>query len=294
VDRLRRWWGPREEPPPGLAASRKDLERLGSERPEWASAARSLGKLLDAAFLVPSGGEVPETLSPEDEERVRRCWGRGIPCFRELAPPIGWEELRGRALDLCRALAAENPSAPPLRAAIRRGEAPLSRWAHEYAIAGRPGEVVGEAREMGLDGDLLASVLNLALLPSLAGWSRVLDRLRQEGSWRSGGCPHCGHPARLAESRGIEQGRHLRCGLCAADWPADRLRCSFCGEGDPRALRSWHVEGEEARHRLAACGTCGGRLRVVSTLAPLGAPGLLVADLATIHLDFVADPEQPE
>ena len=116
---------------------------------------------------------------------------------------------------------------------------------------------------------------------------RRSPRHRPEGAWRRGDCPNCGEPPLLAESRGLEQRRFLRCGLCAADWPADRLRCPSCGESDPRALRTLDVEGQEGKARLVRCGSCGSGLKVASTFAPFTAPGLLVADLATIHLDFL-------
>ncbi len=53
------------------------------------------------------------------------------------------------------------------------------------------------------------------------------------------------------------------------------------------SLRSLYVVGEESRYRLVVCDSCEFRLKVVSTLGPLSAPGLLVAELATAHLDFV-------
>ena len=93
-------------------------------------------------------------------------------------------------------------------------------------------------------------------------------------------------------SRGLEGRRILRCGLCAAEWPGDRLRCTSCGEADSRALRSTYVEGEGDRFRLACCDRCGLALKVVSTLAPLSPPGLLVTELATVHLDMIARGEE--
>ena len=89
----------------------------------------------------------------------------------------------------------------------------------------------------------------------------------------------------MAESRGLEQRRRLRCGLCAADWEGERLRCPFCNETDHRKLSFVAVEGEQDRFRIALCDSCGGTLKVVATLAPISAPGLLVAELATTHLD---------
>jgi FdhE protein len=135
-----------------------------------------------------------------------------------------------------------------------------------------------------MDRSLARSVLRLVLLPELASHSAHLDASRPEGLWTRGECPDCGSPSVLAESRGLDQRRHWRCGICAGDWPGDRLRCPFCGESDHRRLSYRFIEGEHDRHRLALCESCGAALPVVSTLAPLSAPGLLVAELATAHL----------
>jgi FdhE protein len=92
----------------------------------------------------------------------------------------------------------------------------------------------------------------------------------------------------LAEFRGLEQNRFLRCGLCAADWQFPRLRCPFCDNQDHRELGFFHVEGEEGRHRAATCESCHGYVKTVSSLDRLSVPDLLVADLATLHLDLAA------
>jgi FdhE protein len=133
----------------------------------------------------------------------------------------------------------------------------------------------------------LLSVLRLALLPALARFAEPLAPLFLGISWTRGDCPNCGQIGTLAESRGLEQRRFLRCGLCAGEWPGDRLRCSFCGETDPQALHYRFVEGDRDRHRLALCDRCGGGLKVVSTLMPLSPPGMLVAELDTVHLDLI-------
>jgi FdhE protein len=80
----------------------------------------------------------------------------------------------------------------------------------------------------------------------------------------------------------------LRCGLCAAEWEFPRLRCLYCGEGDHRQLGYFSVEGEESLHRAAVCQLCHGYVKMVSSLTPLSAPGLLVANVATLHLDLAA------
>jgi len=146
---------------------------------------------------------------------------------------------------------------------------------------------------LGLEPALVESVLRLVLLPGLADWSQQVCVQLTEGIWPSGQCPICGSGPALAESRGLEQRRRLRCDRCAADWPGEHFRCPFCCESDHRALRYTFVPGEQDRYRLSICDRCGGRIKIIATLAPLSPPGLLVAELAAIHLDLIDDVAEP-
>jgi FdhE protein len=106
--------------------------------------------------------------------------------------------------------------------------------------------------------------------------------------WGRGYCPTCGAWPVLAEQRGLEQCRYLRCGLCASSWEVDRLFCPFCTTRDFTVLGYFQVEGEEHRQRVATCDACRGYLKLRSTLTPLTTPQLLVEEIALVHLDLLA------
>jgi len=48
------------------------------------------------------------------------------------------------------------------------------------------------------------------------------------------------------------------------------------------------LEGDETKYRINTCELCRGYVKMLSTLTPLSAPELLVADVATMHLDLAA------
>lgn len=280
---LGKLWNRRAEPSAELTSVLGDLDRVIAARPELAEPGATLSGVLRAAFLVPpvAISEVPEAAT------LLIARGEGVPAFRAAPPPLDGGVLRARGMAICRALRSRKlAAAGPLLAVLGSRRVDLSACWFE-GMAGRPETIDGEADALGLDLGLLLSVLRLALLPELAGVSQVYASVRPEGPWHRGDCPHCGHWPVLAESRGLEQRRRLRCGWCAADWPGDRLRCPFCSTNDHQALHYRFVEGDEGRHRLASCDRCDGRLKVVSTLAPLSAPSLLVTELATVHLDLI-------
>ncbi|HET7342373.1 MAG TPA: formate dehydrogenase accessory protein FdhE, partial [Methylomirabilota bacterium] len=106
----------------------------------------------------------------------------------------------------------------------------------------------------------------------------------------------CGAWPTLAEARGLERARRLRCGRCAADWASRWLLCVYCGADDHARLRSLVlVDGAGATPHLApaaasvdACTACRGYLKTITTLVPTPADELGLVDLATVELDVVA------
>jgi FdhE protein len=155
-------------------------------------------------------------------------------------------------------------------------------------LAGQPEEVHARAAEMGLDVGLTATVLRFALFPALAGLEEALAPLRAGTAWERGCCPTCGSWPLLAEFRGLDQSRFLRCGLCAAGWEAPRLWCPFCGNRDHETVGYLISESEESKSRLFVCEECRGYVKTVTTLSALAPLSLLVVDAVTVHLDLAA------
>jgi FdhE protein len=277
-------WGRKPTFAPVLVSALEELARLATDRPELASPSQTLADVLKAAFHPP---DLVST-DPTDLNSMTQGWSEGRPAFQQQLPRLDASLLIARSRRLIEALGAGNKSAKNLDRAIRSRKIDLVACSNQ-ALAGRPDEVTKNAETAGLDPLLTSSVLRLSLLPSLAPISIELDRLRAEGIWDRGDCPHCGSRPILAESRGLEQRIYYRCGLCAGDWPGERLRCPSCGENSPKALDYSYVEGEQDRYRLAHCQACRYDWKVVSTLTPLSTPAMIVADLATVHLDVLAD-----
>jgi FdhE protein len=285
ADFLRKLLGPRAAPSPAVAEARAELDRLCRQRPTLSAPAALLHELLPD--LVPE--ERPPPAPPLTAEHARTKRAGGVPLLRGESVSLDTGILRRRWLRVCAALArhGEPERARRLAAAVRRGSLGLDELVRAV-LAGRPDEVYAWADALSLDPGLTATVLRLTLLPQLAAVHAVLAPLVQGLPWGRGSCPTCGSWPLLAEYRGLEQLRILRCGLCAAEWEVPRLLCPFCGNRDHRQLGYFSAEGEEGRYRAATCDACRGYVKAVATLGPLDVPGLLVADLATLHLDLAA------
>lgn len=143
------------------------------------------------------------------------------------------------------------------------------------------------AAAAGVDAGALRTVAHLATLPLLQSCTRALES-RLPRHWPDGYCPVCAAWPLLAERRGIDRSRQLRCGRCAAEWAAQWLRCVYCGERDHQRLGSLVPEDGGEVLKVEICHTCGGYLKSVATLQRIPAIELLLRDLDTVELDLVA------
>jgi formate dehydrogenase maturation protein FdhE len=283
-----------------LRSAVRDLERLIGSRPELKLPGQSLARVLEAAFGEPAVRLMPmfEEGSTEPEQRmqsIHEAWKNGQPALHCVAPILERGALAERALSIALALRSEESRpAHGLCTFLEREPERVVDWIKLALLAQDDWFAFEQAMHgLGLEPAVVESVLRLVLLPGLADWSQHVCVQLTEGIWPSGQCPICGSGPALAESRGLEQRRRLRCDRCAADWPGEHFRCPFCNESDHRVLRYTFVQGEQDRYRLLICDRCGGRIKIIATLAPLSPPGLLVAELAAIHLDLIDDLAEP-
>jgi len=177
-------------------------------------------------------------------------------------------------------------AADEIAAAIGQGALDVAELV-QAVLEGRADAVRERAAALGLDDQLLCTLLRFSLFPALEQLAAQLAPLRALATWQHGYCPTCGSWPLLGEYRGLEQTRFLRCGLCATGWPLDRLLCPFCGCRDHQQLGYLHVEDDQ-QQRAATCGQCRCYNKTIATLGPIPPIELAVYDLATIHLDMVA------
>ncbi|MGH7278186.1 MAG: formate dehydrogenase accessory protein FdhE, partial [Candidatus Rokuibacteriota bacterium] len=106
--------------------------------------------------------------------------------------------------------------------------------------------------------------------------------------WSQGYCPVCGGWPTLAEARGLERSRQLRCGPCGGDWRTTWLRCPYCGNDDHHRLGSLVPDGGGETRKVETCEGCRGYIKTLATLTPRAGAGVMLEDLATVDLDVAA------
>jgi FdhE protein len=167
----------------------------------------------------------------------------------------------------------------------------------EAGLARDVARVAELASSLDVDGGALGAVAAVAPVPLLRGcaerWSAHVSP-----TWAHGWCPVCSAWPTLAEARGLERARRLRCGRCGADWQTAWLRCVYCSADDHARLGSLVLTTEASdpagsglarvATSIDTCEVCRGYLKTVTTLTPTPVDDLALLDLATVELDVAA------
>jgi FdhE protein len=281
---LRKWFGKSITPSQEVEEARADLDRLAKDRPTLQVPITLLRTLLPHCAPV-----VPSAFPLLIAEQAHAKLVEGIPLLRGESWSPDAKELSRRWLAHCAAVTEQHTddAAQSLANAVRIGRVDLATLFQDI-LAGRAAEIPQTLESLDLDAGLGATILRLTLFPFLVPVSAALAPLREGVHWQQGFCPTCGSWPLLGEFRGLEQTRYMRCGLCAADWEFPRSMCVFCGNRDYNQLGFVHVEGEETTYRAATCDVCHGYVKMMCSLSALPPLQLLVADVATLHLDLIA------
>ncbi len=136
---------------------------------------------------------------------------------------------------------------------------------------------------------LLGTVLQLTLVPLLMGATKVCAvEWAEIGTWTAGMCPMCAAWPSLAESRGLDRQRWLRCGRCGSGWVLPWQLCPFCANDSHAGLGYLYSEELGEARRVFACERCHGYLKTMATLSPIEPLLVPLEDLDSMELDLAA------
>ncbi|HOO91752.1 MAG TPA: formate dehydrogenase accessory protein FdhE [Syntrophales bacterium] len=138
--------------------------------------------------------------------------------------------------------------------------------------------------------DLLGFLVEESLRPALEIIATKYGDIIKRSSWSEGYCPICGREPKISELREEEGKRFLFCSQCGFEWQFKRIKCPFCGNEDQQTLAYFTVEDEE-KYRVDVCNVCNKYIKAVDSRKTKRKPNLDVEDIATLHLDILADEE---
>ncbi|OLD76869.1 MAG: hypothetical protein AUG87_06805 [Candidatus Rokubacteria bacterium 13_1_20CM_4_70_14] len=230
------------------------------------------------------------------QEIERPAWAHSVPALERSGP--GPEPLLSRAvikvaprsierwIRRVMAIAAAGAREEPFIAAVTAGR--LDTLALFEAAVSQDVDRLDDLAQVVRDTrGVLRILAPIIAMPMLHACRRAwADRVPT--GWASGDCPVCGGWPSLAEIRGLDGSRHLRCGGCGGDWRTEWLLCPFCGERDHGNLGSLVSPESLERQKIEVCDGCRGYLKTLTTLVPIPPAHVVLQDLATLVLDVAA------
>ena len=253
------------------------LESLAHQYPEW-QPSLPLWQAMLYALDDPAWEEA--VLLPCPDRPATAPLLAGMVCYVDAHKVGYWVRFLAK-------LARQNTApaqAVPLRTNLHQ-EAVLALL--EAALCQEHEHLTALAEGLGAHPHALAAIVHLAVIPLLQACGRRLAS-QVPPSWSCGYCPICGAWPTLAEVRGLEHIRTLRCARCGAAWGTTWLCCPYCNEMNYRRLGVLLPEQHGTIGQIETCATCQGYLKTHTTLQVLPAYAVALQDLATIALDVSA------
>ena len=256
------------------------LEELASNDPVAAPLAALQAEVLRASTDRAWQETVPEL----SEARLRD----GLPLLHEQTLRVDRDRQRKLLASLVAiAVRSAGQEAERLGRALEAGSLdPLALLAASIRQDGE--QLAAMAIRAEVDSGLLLTLGQLATVPLLQACGRKAAPLLDEIRWETGYCPVCAAWPALAELRGLERKRWLRCGRCGASWWCYQQRCSFCATTDHKLQGYLAPEANRESQQAQICDGCQGYLKAVTSLGAIPPAEIAVYDLASLELDVAA------
>ena len=138
----------------------------------------------------------------------------------------------------------------------------------------------------GVSENLIQTMIQATLQPSLASYGQALIGSVEQEYWRQAYCPICGGSPDLAYLEKEVGARWLLCSRCDSEWLFQRLECPYCGTQDRKALAFFTDEKE--LYRLYVCEECKCYLKAIDLRKVESEILLPLERLYTLDLDSQA------
>jgi FdhE protein len=266
----------------GYAEIVQELHSQADKRPELADTIELHCELLEAQARAQVSPGRPALSGEEATARLEQ----GDPLLSPESLGVDGETLAGLCDQIGLIVGERRPELAETLARIRawldERRPRLEALAVEYLREGR----VREGEEAGLDGNLLAFILNNALRPFLRAQAQALAAWVDDSMWYRGRCPICGgEPDMAALERGSGR-RRLLCSRCDSEWTFQRIGCPFCGNDEPRQLA--YYPSDDQMYRLSVCERCRRYLKTIDLRQVAGERLLPAERILTVAMDVAA------
>jgi FdhE protein len=263
------------------------IEKYKNASPHYGELLEILGEIL--ILREEHRRKIKKAIFTVDENLVQKKLEGGLPLVDFTGGNIDLEESETYFHALLKRAEQRNPGeTKEIREKIKRGKIVFADMVRD-SFTVKPHRKTAEQEEESVF-DLLSFLIEESLRPSLEILAEHYGQVIDDSDWSEGYCPVCGKEPKIAEITGEEGKRLLFCGQCGIEWYFERIKCPFCCNDRQQTLSYFTIEGEE-KYRVDVCNECGRYIKIVDFRETSEKPNLDVEDIATLHLDILANDE---
>jgi len=264
----------------------KTIEKYKSVTPHYGELLDILGEIL--IMREEYRLKVEKIIFPIDEGLMEKKIAGGLPLIDFSAGNFDLTEPKRYFLSLLEIAEKRVPGeTKEIVQMVQDGSFNFEKLIYE-SFSSLPDEVTDELDEDVID--LVDLFLEESLRPALEKVAEKYGGKITETGWGEGYCPICGKEPKIGEIREEEGRRFLFCTQCGFEWRFRRIKCPFCGNEEQQTLAYFTIEGEE-KYRVDVCHECKRYIKIVDFRESKEEANLDVEDIATLHLDMLANEE---
>ncbi|MBN1380811.1 MAG: formate dehydrogenase accessory protein FdhE [Deltaproteobacteria bacterium] len=233
--------------------------------------------------------KITDDAFPIDEKLIDKKISGGLPLVDFSAGNFDLTESKRYFMDLLKIAEKRFPEeSQDIIKKIKDGTIDIEKLILSSVTLFEEDEEIDETEEYLLDVvDLFAEE---SLRPGLEKVAEKYGDLISKLGWAEGYCPICGKEPKIGEIKEEDGKRYLFCNQCGFEWHFRRIKCPFCGNEEQQSLAYFTVETDE-RYRVDVCNECKRYIKIVDFRKTKEQANLDVEDIATLHLDMLANEE---
>ena len=284
-----------------------DIEKINraidankKKRPDYGQILDLLGKIMAKQCEFSSKTRIEPVVIAKDVAQARLEIGE--PVLSRTDFPVDVSSASELFKELCEILSSVDKELgkeiAKIQSSLKKRELALEEMFQDVLAGGHRLSELSE--ELSLDKDVMLTLVMASLKPSLEATAAHVADMLEDASWAGLGCPVCGSSQAISELRKPKQNgskdtaegaeRILHCSFCGSEWRATRLGCTFCRNTDAESLRYLYIEDDDA-YRIDVCEKCKKYIKTVDSSAISHETVPAVEDIATLHLDIIAEEE---
>ncbi|HOJ50956.1 MAG TPA: formate dehydrogenase accessory protein FdhE [Syntrophales bacterium] len=234
--------------------------------------------------------KLPGIIFPIDDRLVKQKLASGFPLVDLSNGDFPIEYARDYFFDLLKITEKGSPSeTQELKEKIEAGEIDFRDLLLAHFYSDWSEEKEDDERDEPTF-DLIELFLEECMRPAFELVAEKYGPLIEKSKWTEGFCPLCGKEPKIGEIKEKDGRRYLFCNQCGIEWPYKRIKCPFCGNEEQQSLAYFTVEDDE-RYRVDVCNECHRYIKIVDFRSTNEEANLDVEDIATLHLDLLANEE---